>query len=89
MEYFLNEVTSKERVLENMKKMNAFGDRLTGTAGHNAFCLWLEEQLHDMGQQTFSDEYEFEKWEAGRYALNIDGEDIPVSSAFHYSGITG
>ena len=89
MEYFLNEVTSKERVLENMKKMNSFGDRLTGTAGHNAFCLWLEEQLHDMGQQTFSDEYEFEKWEAGRCALNIDGEDIPVSSAFHYSGITG
>ena len=65
MEYFLNEVTSKERVLENMKKMNAFGDRLTGTAGHNAFCLWLEEQLHDMGQQTFSDEYEFENGRQG------------------------
>lgn len=89
MEYFLDEVTSKDILLENMRKMNSFGDRLTGTKGHNEFCRWLEEQLHDMGQETFSNEYEFEKWEAKRCALNVGGEDIHVSSAFHYSGLTG
>ena len=89
MEYFLDEVTSKDILLENMRKMNSFGDRLTGTKGHNEFCRWLEEQLHDMGQETFSNEYEFEKWEAKRCGLNVGGEDIHVSSAFHYSGLTG
>ncbi len=89
MEYFLDEVTSRERVLENMDAMNAFGNRLTGTKGHNAFCLWLQEQLRAMGLEVKSKTYDFEKWEAKRCALDIEGESIPVSSPFHYSGLTG
>lgn len=33
MTIFLNDLPSKESVMENMQKMNSFGSRLTGTKG--------------------------------------------------------
>lgn len=90
MEYFLNEVTSKERVLENMNKMNSFGggDRLTGTVGQHDYCAWLKDEIKSMGVEVVSKEYTFDRWGAKDFSLYIDGENIPVSSPFHYSGLT-
>lgn len=88
MEFFLDEVTSRQEVLRNMERMNACGDRLTGTDGHNAFCDMLESEIRGMGLKVFSKEYCFRRWEAQDFSLSVEGEEIPVSSPFHYSGLT-
>lgn len=90
MRFFLDEVTSKERVLENMLKMNSFGggDRLTGTVGQRQFCAWLKDEIRAMGIDVVSKDYVFERWEAKDCSLTVDGEEIGISSPFHYSGLT-
>ena len=89
MRFFLDEVTSKERVLENMLKMNSFGggDRLTGTVGQRQFCAWLKDEIRAMGIDVVSKDYVFERWEAKDCSLTVDGEEIGVASPFHYSGL--
>lgn len=91
MQRFLDEVTSKERVLENMNRMNSFGggDRLTGTRGQREYCAWLKDEIRKMGFEVTSKEYTFDRWEAKDWSLSIDGEAVHVSSPFHYSGLTG
>ena len=91
MKLFLDEVTSKQRVSENMDKMNSFGggDRLTGTRGQREFCAWLKSEIEAMGIPVTSREYTFDRWEARDFSLTVDGENIGVSSPFHYSGLTG
>ena len=90
MRFFLDEVTSKERVLENMLKMNSFGggDRLTGTVGQRQFCAWLKDEIRAMGIDVVSKDYVFERWGAKDCSLTVDGEVMGVSSPFHYSGLT-
>ena len=91
MQLFLDEVTSKERVLEDMNKMNAFGggDRLTGTRGQRDYCAWLKDEIRAMGIDVVSKEYRFDRWEAQEWSLTVDGQPVAVSSPFHYSGLTG
>lgn len=66
MKLFLDEVTSKQRVSENMDKMNSFGggDRLTGTRGQREFCAWLKSEIEAMGIPVVSKQYTFDRWEA-------------------------
>lgn len=45
MTIFLNDLPSKESVMENMQKMNSFGSRLTGTKGQNAYTAWLKDEI--------------------------------------------
>ena len=75
-------MTSRQEVLRDMVRMNACGDRLTGTDGHNAFCDMLESEIIGMGLKVFSKEYCFRKWEAQDFSLSVEGEEIPVSSPF-------
>ena len=48
MTIFLNDLPSKESVMENMQKMNSFGSRLTGTKGQNAYTAWLKDEIAKM-----------------------------------------
>ncbi len=89
MQLFLNEVTSAERVMQNMNKMNSFGDRLTGTRGQWEFCEWLKSEIKAMGIPVTTKVYRFDRWSAKEWSLTVDGENIEVSSPFHYSGLTG
>ena len=49
MTIFLNDLPSKESVMENMQKMNSFGSRLTGTKGQNAYTAWLKDEIAKRG----------------------------------------
>lgn len=88
MEYII----SKEEMLEGMHKMNSFGTRLTGSKGHTDFINWLKSEIADMNIPIFSDPFYFRRWEEKRSSIEIiDGDkkiNIPVSSAYPYSGET-
>lgn len=83
---------SRDEMLEGMHMMNSFGTRLTGSEGHTAFINWLKKEISDMGIQIFSDPFYFRRWDEKRSSIEIfDGDekiDIPVSSAYPYSGET-
>lgn len=79
---------SEESMRKEIEIMNGFGSRATGSKGHQEFIAWLKQQLEDMGLPIYSDTYPFERWEEKRSALKVNQEDIPVSSAYPYSGET-
>ncbi len=83
---------SREEMLEGMYTMNAFGTRMTGSKGHTDFINWLKDEIGKMGIQIFSDPFYFRRWEEKSSSIEIiDGEEninIPVSSAYPYSGET-
>lgn len=83
---------SKEEMLEGMNTMNSFGARLTGSKGHRDFINWLKSEIAKTDIPIFSDPFYFRRWEEKRSSIEIiDGEDkinIPVSSAYPYSGET-
>ncbi len=88
----MNFKISKEEMLEGMHTMNAFGTRLTGSRGHTAFINYLKAQINEMGLPVFSDPFYFKRWEEKRSSIElVDGDEkinIPVSSAYPYSGET-
>ena len=83
---------SKEEMLEDMNTMNSFGTRLTGSIGHAKFIAFIKEKIAQMGFDIHSDPFYFRRWEEKRSSIEIiDGDEkinIPVSSAYPYSGET-
>ena len=83
---------SKERILAGMEKMNSCGTRLTGSKGHAEFIEYLKDEINKMGIRIFSDPFYFNRWEEKESSIEIiDGGEninIPVSSAYPYSGET-
>lgn len=83
---------SKNEMLKDIKKMNSFGSRLTGSEGHQAFIDYLKAQLKEMELEVYTDPFYFRRWEEKESSLQIFGfngpEEYPVSSAFPYSGET-
>ncbi len=84
-------VPSAKKLYEQVEKMNSFGVRLTGSKAQQDFIEYLKKEVSKMGLEVYSDPYRFMRWEEKRSALTIHGADdteIPVSSAFPYSGRT-
>ncbi len=83
---------SKDFLLNGMNTMNSFGTRLTGSKGHNDFIKWLKDEIAKMDIPIYSDPFYFRRWEEKRSSIEIiDGDEkinIPVSSAYPYSGET-
>ncbi|HAS38020.1 MAG TPA: hypothetical protein DCS04_05335, partial [Ruminococcaceae bacterium] len=92
MEIDMTNITSPELLQKEVEKMNSFGVRLTGTKAQRNFIKYLKSQIHDMGIETFSDPSRFMRWEETNKRLTIKDLDeefeIPISSAFPYSGRT-
>ncbi len=92
MQIDMNGITSPELLQKEVEKMNSFGVRLTGTKAQRNFIKYLKDQIHSMGIETFSDPSRFMRWEETNKRLvikDLDSEtEIPVSSAFPYSGRT-
>ena len=88
----MNFTISREEMLEGMHRMNSFGTRLTGSRGHNDFISWLKEEIGKMNIPIYSDSFYFRRWEEKSSSIEIiDGDEkinIPVSSAYPYSGET-
>ncbi|WOO37821.1 PA domain-containing protein [Anaerocolumna sp. AGMB13020] len=79
---------SETVMLHNIKTMNSFGSRVTGSEGQQEFIDWLKKELTNMGLEIHSDKYTFNSWEEEKSSLYINGEEIHISSAFPYSGET-
>lgn len=88
----MNFLISKEALLEGMNVMNSFGTRLTGSKGHNDFIKWLKDEIARMDIPVYSDPFYFRRWEEKHSSIEIlNGDEkinIPVSSAYPYSGET-
>jgi hypothetical protein len=91
---------SAAQVRADFQRMVDFGPRLTGTEAHNRFLDWLEREFVKAGLDLLPcDEYETERWEAGRYGLELlEGPGVgPARVAAYYprsqetpaAGITG
>lgn len=84
---------SKENLKNGMDKMNACGVRLTGSKAHNDFIAYLQDEIKKMGVKIYSDPFYFKRWEEKKSSIVIcdEGEEaeIPVASAYPYSGETG
>lgn len=83
---------SKDCLLDGINTMNSFGTRLTGSKGHNDFIKWLKDEITKMDITVYSDPFYFRRWEEKCSSIEIiDGDErinIPVSSAYPYSGET-
>lgn len=83
---------SKDELLSGVEKMNSFGVRLTGSKAHTDFINYLKDEINKMGLTVFSDPFYFRRWEEKKSSIEIfDGNgviNIPVSSAYPYSGET-
>lgn len=83
---------SKTEMLKEIKQMNSFGTRLTGSKGQLDFIEHLKSEIRDMGLEVYSDPFYFKRWEETEASLQIFGfngpEDIQISSVFPYSGET-
>lgn len=83
---------SREEMLAGVEKMNSFGPRLTGTKAHTDFINYIKDEITKMGVPIFSDPFYFDRWEEKNSSIEIiDGDEkinIPVSSAYPYSGET-
>lgn len=92
MKIDLTGITSPELLQQEVEKMNSFGVRLTGTKAQRNFIKYIKSQIHEMGLETFSDPSRFMRWEekSKKIVINAEGGDIevPISSAFPYSGET-
>ncbi len=89
MENIREDLMTKRQVSDNMDIMNGFGLRLTGTEGQRGYCAWLKSQIRVMGLDVVDKQYKFDRWEPHEVSLSVDGLEVPVSSAFPYSGLTG
>ncbi len=83
---------SKEEIFAGVEKMNSFGTRLTGSRGHTDFINYLKDEIGKMDISVFSDPFYFRRWEEKKSSIEIIGGnekiEIPVSSAYPYSGET-
>lgn len=88
----MNFEISGDNLLRDMEKMNNCGVRLTGSKAHNDFINYLQDKIKKMGVKIYSDPFYFKRWEEKRSSVEIiDGDEIiniPVSSAYPYSGET-
>ena len=77
---------SRENVLNGMETMNSFGLRLTGSSGQQRFVDYLKNEIHQMGFNTYSDLYSFDRWEEKHSSIKIinsnSDEEIEVTSAW-------
>lgn len=83
---------SRERMLQGVEDMNSFGIRLTGSKAHNDFINYLQDEIKKLGVKIYSDPFYFKRWEEKKSSIQIMDDDqkidIPVSSAYPYSGET-
>lgn len=83
---------SKERMLNGVETMNSCGVRLTGSKAHNDFINYLQGEIKKLGIKIYSDPFYFKRWEEKTSSIEIIDSDkninIPVSSAYPYSGET-
>lgn len=88
----MNYNISKENLALGMEKMNSCGVRLTGSKAHNDFISYLQDEIKKMGVKIYSDPFYFKRWEEKKSEIEILDDDekinIPVSSAYPYSGET-
>jgi hypothetical protein len=78
------------RIRADFQQMVDFGPRYTGTAGHDKFIDWLEEELVAAGTVMLPREtFPLTVWEAERYGLEVDGERVKVSAYYPRSRETG
>lgn len=88
----MNFEISKDEILAGVEKMNSFGARFTGNKAHSDFINYLKDEIGKMGIPIFSDPFYFKRWEEKHSSIEIIDENeninIPVSSAYPYSGET-
>lgn len=91
-DYMASKRISKTEMLADIKKMNSFGTRLTGSEGQMEFINYLKQKIRDMGLELYCDPFYFKRWEQRDASLEIFGfngpEDVHISSVFPYSGET-
>src|SRR3954468_24746863 len=74
---------SPARVRADYQRMVDFGPRLTGNDAHLNFIGWLEKEFVKAGAHLLPcDDYEYERWSAGRFGLDVAGQPVKVATYY-------
>jgi hypothetical protein len=69
------------------------GPRETGSPSHAKFIDKIAREIESLGLPVHRDSYSFSRWSlsdpSSDCTLKVDGQKIPVASAYPYSGVTG
>jgi hypothetical protein len=69
------------QVRADFQRMVDFGPRLTGSANHNAYIAWLEQELTAAGVQLSTcDSYEINRWLVEDFGLSVLDGDLVKGS---------
>lgn len=89
-----NVLPSADELGRQTAEMNKLGERFTGTEAHRTHVERLAKSLRGLGLEVQRDTGEFTRWLATRWGAKVtspDGAtiDLPATSYYPYSGLTG
>lgn len=71
-----------------VRKMCAFGPRLTGFKAHDDYIDYLEQQFLSCGMTVKRDPQLMTRWIAKEWSLKVGGQNVPIDTYYPRSGIT-
>ncbi|WP_433359192.1 hypothetical protein [Streptosporangium sp. CA-115845] len=81
---------SEARLLELAERQEDFGPRPTGSAAHDDYIDWLEDEIGAVpGVQLSSLPYEIDRWDDLATGLTVGGQDVAVAAPVPFSYSTG
>jgi hypothetical protein len=77
------------QLLRYAQQLEAFGPRPTGSAAHEQYIDWIEDELSAIPGLTTSElSYDIDRWDAGATTLSAGGADVPLAGAVPFSAAT-
>jgi hypothetical protein len=77
----------------DLQLLESLGARFTGSDAHRILIKHVASELASLGLSVQRDSHTFMQWDAprdhDRLRLTVDGNDVPISAAYPYSGATG
>src|SRR5215471_2081105 len=93
MEWAERMTADTERLLSEIRRLEAIGPRLTGSEAHFELIDHIASELKKIGLDVQRERQPFTQWnvphERSRLRLCIEDAEVEISSAFPYSGTTG
>jgi hypothetical protein len=93
MEWAERMTAETERLLSEIRRLEAIGPRLTGSDAYFELIDHIASELKKIGLDVQRDRQAFTRWnvphERNRLGLRVEEKEVEISSPFPYSGTTG
>ncbi len=80
---------SEAQLLDWARQLESFGPRPTGSAAHDQYIDWIEDEVSAIpGIRTSELTYEIDRWDTGGATLSVGGANVPLAGAVPFSAAT-